>query len=119
MANRCGGIIEIKKRCEQDVNRKTHEGAQETFYKGSIFKPYLDTLVSQLQNRFNILDTSATRDLYLLPKNLKSLKLDIKSDTINYYGADLTNTRAVYNSPSVITHPSIFALVALFLYTLK
>ena len=70
MANDCVTAIQIKRRCQQQTNRENYEGEPKDFYRNSIFIPYLDNLISQLESQINL---SAMRALHLIPKNLDSL----------------------------------------------
>ena len=52
---------------------ENYEGEPKGFCRNSIFIPYLDNLISQLQSRFHQINLSARRALHLIPKNLDSL----------------------------------------------
>ena len=69
MANDCGTTIQIKRRCQQQTNRENYEGEPKDFYRNSIFIPYLDNLISQLESRFYQINLSAMRPFRLIPKN--------------------------------------------------
>ena len=64
MAKRCGRTNDIKRKCEQQVERESYEGEPDTFYR-TFFIAYVDNLASQLQSRFNGLNTSAIRSFHL------------------------------------------------------
>ena len=93
IAKNCGRTNHVKRRCGQQIDKENYESGPDPFY-GTFFIHYLDTLASQLQSRFNWLNTSAIWSLHLLPKNLRFLVSAIKSNTINYCRADLPNTNA-------------------------
>ena len=69
MANDCVTTIEIRRRCQQQTNRRNYEGQPEYFYHNTIFIPYLDNLILQLKSRFHQINLSAIRTLHLIPKN--------------------------------------------------
>ena len=88
MANDCGTTIQIKRRCQQETNRGNYEGEPKDFYRNSIFIPYLDNLISQLESRFHQINLSAMRALHLIPKNLGSLTREFQTDILTYYGEE-------------------------------
>ena len=92
MANDCGTTIQIKVRCKQQTNRENYEGEPKDFYRNSIFIPYLDNLISQLESRFHQINLSAVYTLHLIPKNLDSLAREFQTDIFAYYGEELQNT---------------------------
>ena len=92
MANDCGTTIQIKVRCKQQTNKENYEGEPKDFYRNSIFIPYLDNLISQLESRFHQINLSAMPALHLIPKNLDSLTKEFQTDILTYYGEELQNT---------------------------
>ena len=52
-ANDCGTTIQIKRSCQQQTNRVNYEREQKDFYRNSIFIPYLDNLISELESMLN------------------------------------------------------------------
>ena len=92
MANDCRTTIQIKRRCQQQTNRENYEGEPKDFYRNSIFIPYLDNLISQLESRFHQIKLSAMRALHLIPKNLDSLTREFQTDILTCYGEELENT---------------------------
>ena len=52
-ANDCGTTIQIKRSCQQKTNRVNYEREQKDFYRNSIFIPYLDNLISELESMLN------------------------------------------------------------------
>ena len=92
MANDCGTTIQIKMRCKQQTNKENYEGEPKDFYRNSIFIPYLDNLISQLESRFHQINLSAMHANHLIPKNLDSLTRKFQTDILTYYGEELQNT---------------------------
>ena len=92
MANDCVAAIQIKRRCQQQTNRENYEGEPKDFYRNSIFKSYLDNLISQLESGFNQINLSAMRALHLIPKNLDSLTREFQTGILIYYCEELQNT---------------------------
>ena len=92
MANDCGTTIQIKRRCQQQTNRGNYEGEPKDFYRNSIFIPYLDNVISQLESRFHQINLSSMHTLHLLLKNLDSLTREFQTDIFIYYGEELQNT---------------------------
>ena len=83
MANNCGTTIQIKRRCQQQANNENYQGEHKDFYRNSIFIPYLDNLISQLESRFHQINLSAMRALHLIPKNLDSLTREFQTDILH------------------------------------
>ena len=92
MANDCGATIQIKVRCKQQTNKENYEGEPKDFYRNSIFIPYLDNLISQLESRFHQINLSAMHANHIIPKNLDSLTRKFQTDILTYYGEELQNT---------------------------
>ena len=69
MANDCVTTIEIRRRCQQQTNKRNYEGQPEYFYHNTLFIPYLDNLILQFKSRFHRINLSAIRTLHLIPKN--------------------------------------------------
>ena len=92
MANDCGTTIQIKMRCKQQTNKENYEGEPKDFYRNSIFIPYLDNLISQLESRFHQINLSAMHANHIIPKNLDSLTRKFQTDILTYYGEELQNT---------------------------
>lgn len=58
-------------------------------YRRSIFIPFLDSLISQLSNRFGHRMNQAVSAIYLLPLNLESANVGDKQDIVDYYSPDM------------------------------
>ena len=61
----------------------------ESYYRRSIFIPFIDDLVGQLQARFQGLSSHALQALLLLPSNVSRLCGDALDNLVKYYGPDL------------------------------
>ena len=92
MANDCGTTIQIKRRCKQQTSRENYEREPKDFHRNSIFIPYLDNLISQLESRFHQINLSTMHALHLIPKNLDSVTREFQTDILTCYGEELQNT---------------------------
>ena len=73
-------------------HQENYEGQPKDFYRNSIFIPYLDHLISQLESRFHQINLYAMRTLPLIPNNLDSLTREFQTDTLTCYGEELQST---------------------------
>ena len=65
------------------------DGSAKSYYKQSIFVPFLDGLIIQLNDRFSTLSCQAIRALCLLPACLGSCTEERVADIITLYGPDI------------------------------
>ena len=77
---------------KQQTNRKNYEGEPKDFYRNSIFIPYLDNPISQLESRFHQINLSAMCTLHLIPKNLDLLTREFQTDILTCYDEELQIT---------------------------
>jgi len=75
MANTGGVSITLPRRCagRQTMRSNVEADSIATYYRRSVFIPFLDDLVSQLHDRFEGLSSHALQALLLLPVNLSRL----------------------------------------------
>lgn len=64
----------------------------EEYFRRSIFLPFLDHLISQLEDRFSGRSQDAIKALYLLPKNLGKLEDDTVKKILSCYESDLPSS---------------------------
>lgn len=64
----------------------------EDYFRISIFLPFLDHLISQLEDRFSGRSQDAIKALYLLPKNLGKLEDDSVEKILSCYESDLPSS---------------------------
>ena len=64
----------------------------EEYFRRSIFLPFLDNLISQLEDRFTGRSQDAIKALYLLPKNLGKIDNDIVEKILSCYESDLPSS---------------------------
>ena len=91
MAEVAGVEIKLPRNCRKQTLRDNvpTDGSTQSYYKRSIFIPFLDNLVVQLNDRFKNLSCQAIRALCLLPANLGSCTEEKVADIITFYGPDM------------------------------
>ena len=67
----------------------------EEYWRRSVFIPFLDTLIAELNGRFTPLSKKAIQALLLMPKNLSKLSDDAISDLRAAYEADLPEAHSL------------------------
>ena len=90
MAEKTGHAIEIPRRCKRQTMRSNVEAdTPETYYRRSVFVPFVDNMVEQLASRFSQLTLHACRALLLMPANLENLTEDHGQKLRQFYEPDL------------------------------
>lgn len=62
------------------------------YFKRTLFFPYVDSLIQQLDTRFGSLAQQSVQALCLLPKSIDNLDQQSVQDIINRYGPDMPDT---------------------------
>ena len=90
MANSADITLEMPRRCGRQTYR-SNMPAEDTkvYYRRTVFIPFVDSVVQQMDMRFNTLAQQALRGLYLLPCNLSRATDEVISSTIDFYKTDL------------------------------
>ena len=89
MAASTGTTIAVPRTVSRKTLRDNVENAEQ-YYRRTVFIPFLDCLVQQLNDRFQGRTKDAIKGMYLIPSNLSDV--DDKVEYIkHYYGNDLPN----------------------------
>ena len=76
----------------QTLRSNVEAESLEEYFRRSIFLPFLDHLISQLEDRFSGRSQDAIKALYLLPKNLGKLEDDTVEKILSCYESDLPSS---------------------------
>lgn len=90
MAKLADITIEIPRRCGRQTQRSNipADDAKE-YYRRTVFIPFLDSTIQQMDMRFNTLSKAALRGIYLLPNNVNKITEETTSSLIDFYDTDL------------------------------
>lgn len=90
MAAKVGVEINMPRTAGRQTLRSNVEASSiEEYWRRTIFVPFIDCLVSQLEERFQGRNTSAVKAVKLLPKNLEKLMPEDENAILSHYGDDL------------------------------
>ncbi len=90
MAKKSGTEIAIPRRCGKQILRNNVKGSTpKTYYRRSLFLPFIDSLLQQLGDRFQGLTASAIQGLLLIPSNVQRLDSDKQEMLASFYAPDL------------------------------
>ena len=96
MAQKCDEPIQIPRRCiKQTVRNNMPADNAESYYKRTVYIPFLDSILSELNARFTGLSKCCAKALLLLPANLEKLDENSVSDMVSYYEIDLPDKYSV------------------------
>ena len=90
MSNHGGVEISMPRRCgRQTLCSNIKAKKTITYFRRAIFLPFLDSLLQQLQNRFEGLSVHALQGLLLIPSNLEKLEETPEKLLVQHYAPDL------------------------------
>ena len=90
MSVQAGVEITIPRRCgRQTLRNNIPSDIPEVYYRRTIFIPFLDKIISELETRFSQLAKCATRAMHLIPSNLHNLVETSINELNEFYGPDL------------------------------
>ena len=90
LAEKAGQNITMPRCCKKQTMRSNVEAdTPQTYYRRTIFVPFLENMVQQMADRFPQLTLHATRGLFLIPNNLEGLTNEHVKGLLCYYGPDL------------------------------
>ncbi|GMH44532.1 hypothetical protein BSKO_12484 [Bryopsis sp. KO-2023] len=89
------GSFDIPRRCGRQNMRSNLPGTNpEEYWRRSVFIPYVDHMVAELQSRFTILNGKAIQGFNLLPKNCEAIaSVVLSADLISGFKDDLPTPR--------------------------
>ena len=102
MAQVAGTAIEIPRRCGRQTKRNNvpAENSKE-YFRRSVYLPFADLMLQQLNLRFNTLSKQALQGIYLIPSNIDQLTDDIVNNLLECYNSDLPSRSSLWQEISL------------------
>lgn len=90
MSNAAGVSISVPRTCAKQTLRSNTSGKNpSTFYRRTVFVPFLDSLLQQLGDRFEGLSAHALQGIMLMPNMVQKLTSDVQERLLAFYEPDL------------------------------
>lgn len=82
--------LSIPRRCGKQTKRNNMKGKNPiTYYRRTLYVPFVDGLVQQLRDRFQGMSAHALQGLLLIPTNLEKLDDECQQKLLEFYKTDL------------------------------
>ncbi|KAK3104654.1 hypothetical protein FSP39_007252 [Pinctada imbricata] len=96
MASSSSTPLKVPRQCLQQTQRSNVPASTtKEYFKRSVFIPYVDALIQQLEMRFSNLAEQSTKALLLIPANMAHISQSDINDLKEIYGSDMPDVESL------------------------